>query len=94
MIDVVEDGVEKTIRLDSVGNRKLSVRSKDLATGEIIYSEITNFAKMSENAKVIRITDDETGATIVCTPDHEIYTKNRGWLRASELLPYDVLDIS
>lgn len=29
------------------------------------------------------------GTSIVCTPNHEFYTSNRGWVRADELTPDD-----
>ena len=29
---------------------------------------------------------------MICTPDHEIYTTNRGWIKAKDLLPKDRLN--
>ena len=36
---------------------------------------------------------DESGKFIVCTPEHKIYTKNRGWVEAQHLLEDDTLDL-
>jgi len=48
---------------------------------------------MNPKSKVLKITDSETGKSIVCTPDHKIYTKNRGYVIASELNTDDILEI-
>lgn len=37
-----------------------------------------------KNAKTLKITIN-SGSSIIVTPDHKIYTKNRGWLEAQEL---------
>ena len=41
----------------------------------------------------ISIVDEETGKELICTPDHLIYTKNRGYIRCDNLNENDVLDI-
>ena len=41
----------------------------------------------------MRITD-ENGNSIVCTPDHRIYTKNRGYVEAQNILENDELLVS
>lgn len=56
-----------------------------------VFSEVTNFAQTSEKAKVIKITDTTRGNTLTVTPDHEIYTTNRGYVKAGELEPTDKL---
>jgi hypothetical protein len=47
----------------------------------------------NESADVLRITDVETGKSIVCTNDHLIFTENRGYITAGELDEKDVLKI-
>jgi ribonucleoside-diphosphate reductase alpha chain len=49
------------------------------------YELITNFGMTQENAEVIEIEDEVTGYKLVCTPDHKIMTKNRGWVEAQNL---------
>lgn len=43
-----------------------------------------------KNAELVQI--DFDGGTIRCTPDHRIYTRNRGWIKAINLLPGDRLN--
>ena len=42
----------------------------------------------------MQITDEETGIKIRCTPDHMIFTKNRGYVMAKDLNVDDVLMIN
>lgn len=51
--------------------------------GNLAISKATNIRKTRENAELVRIAT--TKGSLVCTPDHLIYTKNRGYIRASEL---------
>lgn len=67
------------------------VKSKNILTGEVQYKEVTDSAMMSARAHVIRITDD-LGNNITCTPDHQVYTVNRGYVKAQDLNENDVLD--
>ena len=69
---------------------KLKVFSRNTKKGVDQYKEIVAKAKTGVNRKVMKITD-EAGNSIVCTPDHQIYTKNRGYVLAENLLPTDVL---
>ena len=71
---------------------EMAILSKNLDTSEIEFKKITKAALMSSNAEVMKITD-ETGKFIICTPEHKIYTKNRGWVEAQHLLESDILDI-
>jgi len=54
---------------------------------------ITAFAQTSPKAKVMKITDEESGKSIVVTPDHKIFTKNRGYVMAKDLTETDELMI-
>ena len=54
------------------------------------YKKVTNGAMMNSNAKVIRITDEHTGISIRCTPDHKIFTQ-RGYVLAKNLKETDEL---
>lgn len=58
------------------------------------YKTVTDFAMTSPKAKVMKITDEETGKSIVCTPEHQVWTENRGYVMAKDLNESDVLNIS
>ena len=54
---------------------------------------ITAFAQTSPKAKVMKITDEESGKSIVVTPEHKVFTKNRGYVMAKDLTETDELMI-
>lgn len=72
----------------------VKVFSCDIVTGEKQWAPITAFAQTSPKAKVMRITDEESGKSIVVTPDHQIFTKNRGYVMAKNLNENDELVIN
>lgn len=55
------------------------------------YQEVTAAAETGKSKDMIRITDSETGKVVECTPDHKIFTKNRGWVMARDLVETDEL---
>jgi ribonucleotide reductase alpha subunit len=55
------------------------------------FSDILTGALTRKNAEIIEIIDEEIGVNIRCTPDHLIFTENRGYVRADELKPDDIL---
>lgn len=73
---------------------KLKVLSKNLETNELEYKQIQAFAQTNPKIKVIKITDEKTGKIIICTKEHKIYTKNRGYIEAINLKHNDLLDIN
>lgn len=83
--------IDNSVVLHSAG--LIKVKSKNLESGEIEYKSVFGSKLMSKESEVIRITDEETGRSIECTPDHQIYTKNRGYVLAKDLVSSDVLDI-
>lgn len=48
---------------------------------------------MREDAEILEVIDEDNGARIVCTPDHLIFTKNRGFVMAKDLIESDELEI-
>jgi ribonucleoside-diphosphate reductase alpha chain len=58
------------------------------------FKEITNKALMKKETKILKITDSETGKFIKCTPEHRVYTKNRGYVMAKDLTSTDELLIN
>lgn len=61
--------------------------------GENGFNKVLIGDLMKEDAEVIEVADDELGISIVCTPDHMIYTENRGYVRADELTENDQLSV-
>jgi len=77
--------------LNNMFIKNLEVLSYDIETGEQRWAPITAFAETSPKAKVMRITDEESGKSIVVTPEHKVFTKNRGYVMAKDLTPNDQL---
>jgi ribonucleoside-diphosphate reductase alpha chain len=71
----------------------ISVSSFNTETGKQEFKPVINAALMNPKSKVLKITDSESGKSIVCTSDHKVYTKNRGYVIASELEAKDILEI-
>jgi intein/homing endonuclease len=68
----------------------IKVKSLNISTGEVTWNIVSDAAKTATVTELIEI-EDESGKIIRCTPDHQIYTKNRGYVKAGELLETDVL---
>ena len=56
----------------------------------VIWSKISNAGQTGVASELIEI-ESENGNIIRCTPDHQILTKNRGWVRAGDLEETDEL---
>jgi hypothetical protein len=69
----------------------VKVKSYDTTTGEFVWSPVTAAAKTNTVSELIEIEDSSSGNIIRCTPEHEIWTKTRGWVMAKDLLESDVL---
>lgn len=61
-------------------------------TEKIEEENILNVCKTKENATIIEI-EMEDGEKLSLTPDHRIYTENRGYVKASDINEDDVLII-
>jgi len=72
---------------------RIMVKSRDLETGVDEYSQVFASKLMNDSSQVIRITDEDSGKSIVCTEDHLVYTKNRGYIEAGKLIESDELEI-
>jgi ribonucleoside-diphosphate reductase alpha chain len=55
------------------------------------FQKVTAAAQTGSTKEMIRITDEKTGKVVECTPDHQIYTQNRGWVLAKDLTEDDEL---
>lgn len=91
LIDVVIDGIKTKIKIKDLDlSSRVKVKSYNIETNKTVWKDITNFALMNKSAKVMKITLP-SGKHITCTPDHKIYTVNRGWLMAKDLVETDSL---
>ena len=88
-IQQLEQILEEEVSFD-----RIEVLSYDIETGEQKWAPITAFAQTSPKAKVMKITDEESGKSIVVTPEHKVFTKNRGYVMAKELTENDELVIN
>lgn len=68
---------------------QIEVLSYNIETQKREWKFIKAFAEISPKAEVIKITSGEF--SVVVTPDHKIYTLNRGYVMAKELTVYDQL---
>jgi hypothetical protein len=84
---------------DIVENKKnILIKSYNEHTKQIEYKPITHWHKNKLNKrKMLKIQFEANGRieTLVCTEDHEICTKNRGWVKAKDLnLERDIITVA
>jgi ribonucleoside-diphosphate reductase alpha chain len=72
---------------------QIEVLSYNTETNQQEWKPITDFAETSPKAKVMKITDEESGKSIIVTPEHQVFTKNRGYVMAKNLTETDELVI-
>jgi ribonucleoside-diphosphate reductase alpha chain len=97
LIDIELNNKNLTIEIKNLdfylkNNQNVKVKSFDLKTNQEVYSEITNFAQTGESIDLIEI-EDENGNILKCTPDHLVFTENRGYVKANDLNENDSLKI-
>lgn len=71
----------------------IKVKSYDLETKVVVFDEVTDFAQTGVSEDLIEI-EDEKGNIIRCTPEHQIYTTNRGYVQAQDLVETDIIQNS
>lgn len=85
------------IRMDELGafihSGDTMVWSRNNHTGQMEFRKITEFKKVGPTARVMRVTDTITGRSITCTPEHRVYTRNRGYVMAKDLQEDDELQV-
>jgi ribonucleotide reductase alpha subunit len=97
LIKCLVDGIEKEISiklLDSLfkSGSTIEVLSRNTTTHENEWCFVENSGMTNENAETIRISDDSDNY-VICTPDHQIWTHNRGYVRAGDLTENDILQL-
>ena len=58
--------------------------------GKLTIKKAVKVWKTRENAELVKVVHHR--GELICTPDHLIYTTNRGWVKAIELQPKDKLN--
>lgn len=99
------EGLDKLVKLNSLTgqnlgfggvkmNEPLQILSYNTQTGVSEYKSVTASALTNQSTKVMRITDEATGKSITCTPDHQVFTANRGYVMAKDLTEDDTLVVN
>jgi len=65
----------------------LEVLSYDTDKGEKVWSKVTAFAQTSPNAKVMSLNN----CRVILTPEHKVFTENRGYVEAKDIQGEDWL---
>ena len=97
--NIISEGMEYQIRMDMLVElfqtctKPPMVKTMNKETGEVEWKELEGAMLTRENAELIEI-ETECGQVLRCTPDHEIWTKNRGYVKAKDLLDTDELVIN
>lgn len=79
---------KKQISAIRIGDK---VYAKDLNKNKIVQETVTNIFNRFIEEEIVKITLANNDI-IQCTTNHKLYTKNRGWVMASELLITDDLE--
>lgn len=63
------------------------ILSYNIENEEIVFSDIKDVFMTKKNAEIIELHIEENDKiyTLKCTPDHRIYTRNRGYVQAKDL---------
>lgn len=84
------DGSIRDVKIEEVGSilleyESIGIWSRNVLTGKDEFQKIEAFQKTHPSAKVVRVTDEKTRKSVVCTPEHKLWTRNRGWVEAQHL---------
>lgn len=79
------------IRIGEIVNKKLDVKvlSYNLKEKKFEYKKIDHYVKNGES-DILKI-GLSNGSCIQCTPDHKVWTENRGYVEAQDLTKNDIL---
>jgi ribonucleoside-diphosphate reductase alpha chain len=98
LIDIILDNEEhrvdiKTLNKLFIENKNILVKSFNIENNIIEYKQLLASAMTNRKADVLEIIDEDTNKKIICTPEHQIYTINRGYIMAKDLCETDILKI-
>lgn len=97
LVECKVDGVEKTITMLELDEHfkngsHLKVLSRDVESNIDEWCEVVDSGMTNQDAETLKITD-ENGNHIICTPEHLVWTENRGYVKAIDLVENDELRI-
>jgi ribonucleoside-diphosphate reductase alpha chain len=87
-----EDSSIEDIEIKNV-TTNMKILSKNLKLGKDEFKKVEASMLTRKKSQLMKITDEKTGSSLRCTPDHMIYTKNRGYVEAQYLKSDDELMI-
>lgn len=95
LVHVLVDGKRETMRIQDLVElfKEKPIKVLSYNGTDMVYASVTKAWLSKTNAELVRVTDTESGKQIICTPDHKIFTHNRGYVRADSLMADDVLEI-
>lgn len=96
-IDVMINGTASRVPILDIIDRhheEILVKSKNVDTGEVSYQRIVDSALTGYADELIVVQDVLSGHSFKCTPDHQVYTSNRGYVEAQYLKETDKLDLN
>lgn len=91
MVTIEVEGVIMDVQIDQLGKYmdcEVKILSRNLKTGLDEFKPVKAWAQTRASSKVIKITDD-SGNSVVVTPEHLVYTANRGYVAAIDLTEED-----
>ncbi len=99
LINIKLNNENKIVTLETLNDlfllskNKISVLSYNIQEDKDEYKNLLESILTKKNANVLKVTDLKTNKFIICTPKHEIYTINRGWVEAQNLNENDDIKI-
>ena len=87
--DIEQMSMSSAVERFDLGNLTNS-KIKSFKNGEVSWENVSAAIKTKTVTELYEI-EDESGNVVKCTGDHLIYTKNRGYVRADELVETDEL---
>ena len=88
----IEGDEKEVLLIELEGIENYEVLSRNLETGKDEWKKGYDFIK-SEHDEYYEIEDEESGKIIKCSGNHKIWTENRGYVMAKDLVETDVLRI-
>lgn len=92
IVDTTEGSVTIKDIVDQIETKQFVAKCYDVETGEYAERKIINGMLTHNNTQVITLEIERSDGVVVkvtCTPDHKFFTKNRGWVEASQLTSED-----
>jgi ribonucleotide reductase alpha subunit len=96
-IDAIVENSKMVLTMLELNNffslgKEICVLSKNIHSNRVSYQKVIDSARTMENAEVLEIEDINSGYKLICTPNHKVYTKNRGYIEAQNLKEEDELE--